>query len=215
LPGWQTFYENYQKENFELLSVAVDIQGSESVLPYVQNTSFKTVVDPENKLANYFGFKIVPNGIFVDENGTIRLIKQGFKIEEEAHYKAVEKLIKNEKDTIELEDNYYKPERELSELERQLSETKFRLGTELSRNAKYEEALKELDEALELDPENFLIRKQRWYIRYPEKFSPAIDINWQQGQLEKEKQEEEKGKNSSVCGHEGCILPGTDKRTDN
>ncbi|MDA6963116.1 hypothetical protein OSM87_25955, partial [Escherichia coli] len=75
-------------------------------------------------------------------------------------------------------------------IEKQLSETKFKLGMEYANNGKKEEALKELDESLLLDTDNFLIRKQRWYIRYPEKFSPIIDIEWQQEQLKKEKAQE-------------------------
>jgi Tfp pilus assembly protein PilF len=60
----------------------------------------------------------------------------------------------------------------------ELAQTKFKLGMEYSKQGKKEEALKELDEALLLDTDNFLIRKQCWYIRYPEKFSPVIDIDW-------------------------------------
>lgn len=40
-----------------------------------------------------FRFKVVPNGIFIDEEGTIRLIKEGFKVDEPDHVKAVEQLI--------------------------------------------------------------------------------------------------------------------------
>jgi hypothetical protein len=80
---------------------------------------------------------------------------------------------------------------------------------EYSKNGKKDEALKELDEALFLDTDNFLIRKQRWYIRHPEKFSPTIDVEWQQKQLEKEKAEEAQLKGDMVCGPEGCVIPGT------
>lgn len=80
---------------------------------------------------------------------------------------------------------------------------------EYAKNGKKEEALKELDEALLLDTANFLIRKQRWYIRYPEKFTPTIDIEWQQIQLEKEKAEEALIKDNLACGPEGCVIPGT------
>ncbi|RXI96730.1 hypothetical protein DS745_20990 [Anaerobacillus alkaliphilus] len=65
-------------------------------------------------------------------------------------------------------------------------------------------ALRELDEALHYNPDIFLIRKQRWFIRYPEKFTPTIDIEWQQEQLQKEKLAE-----ADDCGTEGCKIPGT------
>ena len=52
----------------ELLSVALDFQGSDVVKPYVQeaNTSFSTVVDSENVLGRVCGFKAVPNGYFLE-----------------------------------------------------------------------------------------------------------------------------------------------------
>jgi tetratricopeptide (TPR) repeat protein len=210
LPGWQEFYKKHKEENFEILSVSVDLQGGEVVKPYINGTTFITLVDTENQLANHFDFKIVPNGIFLDEEGTIRLLKQGFRVTENSHVQAVERLLRREVETVELEDTYYKPNELNSDLEKQLSETKFKLGMQYLKQGRKEEALKELDEALLLDSNNFLIRKQRWYIRYPEKFSPTIDIEWQQQQLEKERVEEAASKQGLECGPEGCVIPGTD-----
>jgi tetratricopeptide (TPR) repeat protein len=198
--------------DFEILSVSVDIQGAEVVRPYVEGQSFTTVIDTENILANLFGFKVVPNGIFVDKNGTIRLVKQGFRVTETEHVEAVEKLIRGEVEKVELEDAYYQPSDTTTTLEVQFAQTKFKLGMEYSKSGKKVEALKELDEALHLDPDNFLIRKQRWYIRSPEKFSPTIDIDWQQEQLKKEREEEAKLKEGMVCGPDGCIIPGINQQ---
>ncbi|WP_323740406.1 thioredoxin family protein [Filobacillus milosensis] len=177
--------------------------------PYTKGTYFKTVADPDNKLANYFGFSIVPNGIFVDEDGTMRLIKQGFQNSKEEHIEAVEKLIYGDTEKVELDDQYYNPPSRSDLLQKQLAQTKFRLGMEYLNQDRKNAALNELDEALLLDPDNFLIRKQRWYIRHPEKFSPTIDIEWQKEQLEKERQEEAE-QHGMVCGPEGCYIPGTD-----
>lgn len=85
---------------------------------------------------------------------------------------------------------------------------------EYAENGKKEEALKELNEVLLLDTNNFLFRKQRWYIRYPEKFAPMTDIEWQQKPLEKGKAKEAKLKGDLVCGQEGCIIPGTGTLND-
>ncbi|QOR68850.1 redoxin domain-containing protein [Cytobacillus suaedae] len=208
MPGWQDFYEKYKNEGFEFLSVSVDIQGAEVVKPYAKDRSFTTVIDSENVFANLFGFKIVPNGIFIDKNGVIRLIKQGFQISNEEHTEAVRQLLKGEVEKVVLDDQYYNPTTKESDIEIQLAQTKFKLGMEYARNGKKEEALKELDEALLLDSDNFLIRKQRWYIRHPEKFSPTIDVEWQQKQLEKEKAEEAQRKGED-CGPDGCVIPGT------
>jgi hypothetical protein len=187
----------------------VDIQGAEVVKPYAGDKPFKTVIDSENLLANYFGFKIVPNGIFIDKNGTIRLIKQGFHVSNPEHVGAVEKLLNGTVEKVILDDEYYNSTTHITGIEKQLSETKFKLGMEYAKHGKKEEALKELDESLLLDTDNFLIRKQRWYIRFPEKFTPTIDIEWQKKQLEKEKAEEALLKDGIDCGPEGCIIPGT------
>jgi tetratricopeptide (TPR) repeat protein len=139
------------------------------------------------------------------------LIKQGFRVTEEEHVKAVEQLLTEEVEKVDLEDNYYEPQDSTSDLEKQLAQTKFKLGMEYSKSRRKEEALKELDEAILLDPDNFLIRKQRWYIRFPEKFSPNVDTEWQQKQLEKEKTEEARTK-GMACGPEGCVIPGTTQK---
>jgi hypothetical protein len=204
LPGWQRFYEKYQEQNFEILSVSVDIQGPNVVKPYVEGLPFTTVVDSENKLSSFFGMKIIPNGIFIDENGIIRLIKQGFQVTKEQHVQALEDLIYEKEEKIILDDIYYDPKEKENPLEIELSITKFKLAMELLKQDKKEEALTELDVALHYDPENFLIRKQRWYIRYPEKFAPTVDIEWQNQQLKKEKSDE-----MDDCGPEGCKIPGT------
>lgn len=207
LPGWQQVYEANKENNFEILSVAVDGRGADVVKPFVKGTTFTTVVDENNTLVNMFGFKVVPNGIFIDEEGTIRLLKEGFKVDNHDHVKAVEQLINKEVEKVELGSN---PSGTANpDLQLQLAQTKFKLGMEYAKQNRNEEALRELDDAILLDPDNFTIRKQRWYIRFPDKFGPKIDSDWQQEQLKKEKQEEETRRNQGlVCGPDGCFLPG-------
>lgn len=171
------------------------------------------MIDSENALAHLFGFKIVPNGIFIDKEGTIRLIKQGFQVSNDEHVEAIRKLLFGEVEQVKLDDEYNTPTDTISDVEKQLAQTKFKLGMEYSKSGKKEEALKELDGALLLDTDNFLIRKQRWYLRHPEKFSPTIDVEWQQKQLELEKVEEAQLKGDMVCGPEGCVIPGTKNDT--
>ena len=199
-------YEENKDRNFEILSVAVDGQGPEVVKPYINGTTFPTVVDENNTLVNLFGFKVVPNGIFIDEEGTVRMVKQGFKVDDPKHVGAVKQLINKEAETIEFDDQTVNAGP--SDLQLQLAQTKFKLGMEYAKQNKNEAALKELDDAILLDPDNFTIRKQRWYIRFPEKFGSEIDFDWQQGQLKKEKEQEEAHRNEGlVCGPDGCFLP--------
>ncbi|WP_254901146.1 thioredoxin family protein [Tuberibacillus sp. Marseille-P3662] len=197
--------EQHKDKNFGILSVAVDGQGPDVVQPYIEGTTFTTVVDADNKLVNMFNFKVVPNGIFIDEDGVIRLLKAGFSVDDPDHVKAVEQLINKEVEKVEFDDDATGSGE--SDLQLQLAQTKFKLGMEYAKQDKKDEALKELDDAILLDPENFTIRKQRWYLRYPEKFAPDIDFDWQKEQLKKEKQEEEQRRNEGlVCGPDGCFI---------
>lgn len=188
------------------MSVAVDLQGAEVVKPYAKDTTFPTVVDSENKLAGLLGLKIVPNGIFLDEEGTIRMIKQGFSVANQEHVQAIEKLLRAEVETVAFDSNSDITNVN-EDLQIQLAQTKFKLAMEYTKQGKKKEALKELDEALLLDTDNFLIRKQRWYLRFPDKFTPDIDIKWQQQQLKSEKSAEAAMNKGEDCGPEGCIIP--------
>ncbi|PKR78761.1 thioredoxin family protein [Halalkalibacillus sediminis] len=206
MPGWQKVYDQNKDKNFEILSVAVDGQGSEVVKPHLEGTTFTTVVDENNTLVNMFNFKMVPNGIFIDEEGTIRLIKEGFSVDNYEHVEAVEQLINKEVEKVEFDEGQTRNEQ--TDLQLQLAQTKFKLGMEYAKQNRDEEALKELDDAILLDPDNFTIRKQRWYIRYPEKFGQDIDFDWQKEQLNKELKKEEQQRNQGlVCGPDGCFIP--------
>jgi hypothetical protein len=48
------------------------------------------------------------------------------------------------------------------------------------------EALRLWREALEIDPENFLVRSQIWALEHPERFWPVVDREWQEQQLMRE-----------------------------
>lgn len=91
---------------------------------------------------------------------------------------------------------------ETKSLPKQLAETKFKLACQYLKNEMKDMALQELDKALLLDPENKLIRKQRWHIRFPEKFTPTVDFAWQDFQMAKEKVEE-----AARCDAEGGSVP--------
>lgn len=184
----------------------MDGQGPEVVKPFVKETTFPTVVDENNYLVNMFRFKKIPNGIFLDEEGTIRLLKEGFEVNNAEHVEAVVQLLYNKVDKVEFEANPSIGKE--TELELQLAQTKYKLGMEYTKQKRDQEALKELDDALLLDPDNFTIRKQRWYIRFPDKFGESIDFDWQEAQLQSEKEQEDSHrKQGLVCGPDGCFLP--------
>ena len=187
------------------MAVALETQGAETATPWVQRAgaTYPAVVDQNNLLSSALDFKAVPNGVFVGEDGTIRYAKYGgFSIEHPEDTETIRKLIHGE---IEQQagEVHHAPYT-LTPTERELVETRVRLGSELLSRGDKEGALGEWRKALDMDPENLVIRKQIWVVRHPEKFHPAIDWDWQKQQLRQEREEEiAKG----VCGPDGCPLP--------
>jgi hypothetical protein len=191
------------------VSVALEHTGPEAARPYVEqaNTRFPTVVDEHGITSTLFGFKVVPNGVLVDEEGTIRYVKLGgFSIDNPDDVAAVEHfLTRGDPGASPASGEGY----ELEPLERELVETKLRLGRLLDSLGRRGEAVSEWRAALRLDPENFVIRKQIWAALHPERFHPAIDWDWQREQLERERREEIA---AGVCTPDGCPLPREERR---
>jgi tetratricopeptide (TPR) repeat protein len=71
---WQQFLQD--RPALALLSVAVDVDPERPV-PFARELSFPTVVDSAGQLGRLFDFDVVPNGVFVDEQGVVRLIHIG------------------------------------------------------------------------------------------------------------------------------------------
>jgi tetratricopeptide (TPR) repeat protein len=62
----------------------------------------------------------------------------------------------------------------------------FSRGTALARLGRGDEALAAWKRALALDPANFVVRKQIWAHRHPDRFWPTIDFEWQQAEMARE-----------------------------
>lgn len=91
----------------------------------------------------------------------------------------------------------------LSPVEAELVQAKLRLGRLLERTGQRDEAIAEWQAALRIDPENLVIRKQIWALRFPERFHPTIDWDWQKKQFAKERAEEIA---RGICGPDGCPI---------
>ncbi len=165
-------------------------------------------MDSENRLAQLYDYKLVPNGIFLDASGIVRYRKfGGFSVDNDTDVDSIQRLLDGEAVQIAVESQA--APYQLDTTERELVETRLRLGAELFRRGARDEAVAEWQRALRLDPENLTIRKQIWMARYPEKFHPTIDFAWQQEQLQREREEEIA---AGVCGPDGCPIPGAANR---
>lgn len=183
----------------------MDSQGPEAARPWTERAgaTYPTVVDRDNTLAAIYDYKLIPNGIFLDETGVIRYRKfGGFNVENAADAAAIQRLIDGEITEIALDakDAPY----HLSEDEQALVDARMRRGAALFAHEARSEAVAEWTQALHRDPENLTIRKQIWMAMYPEKFHPTIDFDWQKGQLAQEREAEIA---QGICGPDGCPLP--------
>ena len=164
--------------------------------------TFPVAVDERGVSVARFGFTVVPNGVLIDETGTIRYVKHGgFAVDNPEDVAAVKRFLAGEEPgTATGTEVPYA----LSPTERALVATQIRLGQVLGELGRREEAVAEWRAALRRDPENFLIRKQIWAVEHPEKFHPEIDFAWQQERLRQEREAEVA---AGICGPDGCPLP--------
>ncbi len=204
MPGWQHFYAAHRTEPFELVSIALEHLGAAAARPFVAaaGAEFPTVVDERGVTGERFGFKVVPNGVLVDEEGVVRFAKYGgFSIDNPDDVAAVERFLAGaEPGTSPAVNAPY----ELGPAEREQVAAKLRLGRRLDETGKRPEAVAAWRDALRLDPENLTIRKQIWAAEHPEKFHPTIDFDWQKGRLQEERAAEVA---QGICGPDGCPVP--------
>lgn len=136
------------------------------------------LVDANNKLGETFGFKAIPNGIFVSPEGTVDAIKAGkFDIRRSDSRELVNNWLAGSRvPLVDVPENT-----EWSQEARDL----FLAASTAIRRGERDEAIRLLKLAFPLEPDNLIIRKQLWAIEHPERFySGDIDRDWQREQLE-------------------------------
>ena len=166
----------------------MDAQGGEKATPYVERAgatfaTFATLVDEENLLGQLFGFKVVPNGILLDEQGVVRYKRfGGFDIRREDTAAVVERWAAGlDPDTATATRPEALPGAELSD-----SNALFREGLERFRAGDVAAAVSIWRRGLKLDPDNYVIRKQIWAVENPDRFYAGdIDTVWQREQRAK------------------------------
>ena len=161
--------------------MAIDFQGAELPRPYVEqaNATYANAVDAENLLGLHFGFRAVPNAVFVDEAGIIQYAKfGGFDIRKPADWQLAKQFA--------VEDQVLSLATEPAPggFRSDEARTHFNNGLTLFHNGNREQALAEWRDGLAHEPENWIIRKQIWAIEHPDKFySGDVDFDWQREQI--------------------------------
>ncbi len=157
----------------------MDVQGPAAAGRFAEpvRESFDVFVDADNELGEMFGFKAIPNGIFVSPEGTVDAIKAGkFDIRSPESRQLVDNwLAGNGVPLVDVSEDV-----EWSRRARDL----FLEATAAIRRGERDEAIRLLELAFPLEPDNLIIRKQLWAIQNPERFYAGdIDGDWQREQL--------------------------------
>src|SRR5437899_6543373 len=73
LSGWRKLREELHPRGLEVVSVALDTGGAEAAGPWIDRakTTHPALIDEEHVLDELLGIVNVPNGVWIDEQGTI------------------------------------------------------------------------------------------------------------------------------------------------
>jgi peroxiredoxin len=175
LPKWQAVWEE-RARSFRLLGVAQEALGDERIREIVADAgiTFPVLVDRSSFLAAELGFRVVPTGFFVDAAGRIACWHfDDFDIVDPRVRMSLDAFLAGEPV-------------ESPPVEQALSPAALALfgaGVALSDEGDDALALQAWRAALELDPDNFLIRSQIWVAERPDRFYPVVDRDWQSAEL--------------------------------
>ena len=162
----------------------MDAQGADKALPFVQRAQaeFTTVVDEGNLLGQLYGFNAIPNGYLIDEAGVVRYKKLGgFDIRRAQTASIVEGWAQSPS----IDESLPEAEAALG-AEHSEANALFRAGLGLYRDGKVDEAVAQWRRGVELEPDNYIIRKQIWAVQNPDRFySGDVDYAWQKEQMAK------------------------------
>ncbi|MQG15759.1 MAG: thioredoxin family protein [SAR202 cluster bacterium] len=181
MPVWQEVSDNISTD-VKVITVAMDVQGIAKPKFYLEKAraNLTTVVDQSNKLGKLYGFKAVPNVYLIGSNGKVDFIELGtFNIRESTKRSLVENwAYGNHFQSSQPEEFEHDTHQKANEL--------FESGQKLFDLDKRSEAIKLWRKAIEIDPNNYIIRKQIWAIENPDRFyKDKVDYTWQNTQLEK------------------------------
>ena len=167
---------------FNMIGVAQDAQGEARVRPVVDTakTTFPILIDRASAVAGFFGFQITPSGVFLDSAANIAYV-HGSALDQ---FDVADPRVRLNIDLL-LAGSRPKPIDDDARVSSQALEV-FGEGSALFAAGETIRALETWRRALELDPDNFLIRSQIWAVENPERFWPAVDREWQKAQLLRE-----------------------------
>jgi hypothetical protein len=175
---WQRVWDEHDR-SFRMLAVAQDAHGAQRVAPVVEaaGVTFPVLLDPSSSLGRELGLRIVPAGCFVAADGTLVLRHAD-------DFDVADPRVRANLEAF-LEGRPVEPPEDGEAMEPGALE-RFAQGVSAYAAGRRDEAITQWRAALELDPDNFLIRSQIWTAEHPERFWPVVDRDWQELQLLRE-----------------------------
>jgi hypothetical protein len=162
-----------------MVAVAQDAQGATRVAPAVagMRVEFPILIDAQSLVAHELGFRLVPAGVLLAADGTVVYASDDdFDVADPRLRANLEAFLAG-RPVVQSSDA-----RPMSRAALEL----FAQGARAHSQNQPEQAVVLWRRALELDPENFVIRSQIWAAEHPERFWPTVDRAWQERQLQKE-----------------------------
>ncbi|MGO8789637.1 MAG: tetratricopeptide repeat protein [Terriglobia bacterium] len=166
LPVWQKFYEKHHHENFEIFSISMDTQGADVARRFTEaaGVTFPSAVDRAQGLWDLYGFPVVPNGFFVDEQGILRYVKIGeFDARNPADAAAIERLLSvpSRQQAVLPASDYARPQEEALQQAEEAAkgdptnlDLRLTLAERLVENKQDDRARREFQSVLEVDPKS-------------------------------------------------------------
>lgn len=183
LPVWQQLHAEAGAA-LQVVSVAVDVQGPSVVHPWLDEAgvTFPTVVDQSDAMARTFGLTAVPIAFFVGADRRLVEPPTAANPGDDAQRDAILAWARGEQARPGFVHDARRTDAERPEIA--TARAWWRLASLALSDDRKAEGRAHLERAFELDPDNWLIRKQRWALDEPAKFyGGMIDTDWQRSQV--------------------------------
>ena len=176
----------------EIVVIAQDVQGAAVAIPWVDKAggTYRALLDQNNEIGKTYNLKYVPIAIVLDEDGRLARAVGNANIDDEDFRSQLAEWVKTGAiPQAWIEADQQGPPRPLTADETEAA-ARFQLAQVLLQKGERDEAIAELKRAVQLDSQNWLIRKQLWAVETPDAFYEGnVDYAWQKEQMAREERE--------------------------